>query len=330
MMSGAPSAGVGLVGMTFVITGAAQGIGAATARMAAGRGANVVVADVDDDTGTRTVADLVAAGGKAVFQHCDVTDVEQVRELMRAAYEAFGGIDVLHNNAGIHDTMLGVPLSVEEMPIEAWDRVVAVNLRGTWLCAKFAVPYLKQSRRGPSIINAGSTQSLIGGPSSLAYGASKGGVAILTKSLAVDLAKYGIRVNCYCPSATETRMLGGFLSATEDTATEDTATEDTATEGTATEGTATEGTATEVSATEVSATEVSATEVSSTEDRATEDRARTTDDRAARTQTQLVARIGQPDDIANLVCFLASAEAAYVNGAVWLIDGGSLAWRGTR
>jgi NAD(P)-dependent dehydrogenase (short-subunit alcohol dehydrogenase family) len=254
----------GLAGMTFVITGAAQGIGAATARMAAARGANVVVADIDDAAGAATVESVVAAGGNARYRRCDVTDPEQVRELMRAANEAFGGIDVLHNNAGIHDTMLGVPLSVEEMPLDAWDRVIAVNLRGSWLCAKFAVPYLKESRRGPSIINAGSTASWIGGPSSLAYGASKGGIAILTKSLAVDLARYGIRVNCYCPSATETRMLGEFVERVR-----------------------------------------------------------------VQPQTQLVDRIGQPDDIAHLVCFLASEEAAYVNGAVWLIDGGSLAWRGT-
>lgn len=271
MSNGQAEPGPGLAGMTFVITGAAQGIGAATARMAAARGANVVVADIDDDAGASTVAEIVAAGGAARYQRCDVTDAEQVRELMRAANEAYGGIDVLHNNAGIHDTMLGVPLSVQDMPIEAWDRVVAVNLRGTWLCAKFAVPYLKHSRRGPSIINAGSTASWIGGASSLAYGASKGGIAILTKSLAVDLARYGIRVNCYCPSATDTRMLGDYVDAGENRAA----------------------------------------------------RVR------AQTQTQLVARIGRPDDIAHLVCFLASGAAAYVNGAVWLIDGGSLAWRGT-
>jgi len=167
--------------------------------------------------------------------------------------------------------MLGVPLAIEDMPLEAWDRVVAVNLRGPWLCAKFAVPYLKRSRRGPSIINAGSTGSWVGGVSSLAYGASKGGIALLTKNLAVELARYGIRVNCYCPSATETRMVADYLDAGQDR----------------------------------------------------EARLRTL------ARTQLVARIGRPDDVAGLVCFLASEEAAYVNGAVWLIDGGSLAWRGT-
>jgi len=255
-----------LDGMTFVITGAAQGIGAATARMAAAGGASVVVADVDDEAGARTAAEIGAAGGRATYRHCDVTDADQVRELMRAAAGEYGGIDVLHNNAGIHETALGVPLSIEEMPLEAWDRVVAVNLRGPWLCARFAVPYLKKSRRGPSIINAGSTGSWVGGVSSLAYGASKGGLALLTKNLAVELAPYGIRVNCYCPSATETRMVTDYLAAGG----------------------------------------------------------------GAVANTQLVSRIGQPEDIAHLVCFLASAEAAYVNGAVWLIDGGSLAWRGTR
>jgi len=262
---------VTLDGMTFVITGGAQGIGAATARAAAGRGAGVVVADLDDDAGARTVEDISAAGGRARYQHCDVTDADQVRELMRVAAETYGGIDVLHNNAGIHETMLGVPLSIEEMPLEAWDHVLAVNLRGPWLCAKFAVPYLKRSRLGPSIINAGSTGSWVGGVSSLAYGPSKGGIALLTKNLAVELAPYGIRVNCYCPSATETRMVADYLAAGDDR----------------------------------------------------EARVRTL------TRTQLVSRIGRPEDIANLVCFLAGPESAYVNGVVWLIDGGSLAWRGT-
>ena len=257
-------------GMRFVITGSSAGIGAGTARLAASRGASVVVTDMNDEPGQALVEEIRAAGGKAVYQHCDVTSPEQVEALMAAAKEAFGGIDVLHNNAGIHESALTGDLDLDSMSLETFRKVIEVNLTGVWLCAKAALPYLKESDCA-SIINAGSTSSLSGYPQCLAYGASKGGVMQVSKMLAVDLAPHKIRVNCYCPGSIRTQIVDQFLAAAPDPAAM----------------------------------------------------------LNTMTQTHLVPRMGQPADVAELVCFLASPESSFVNGAVWTIDGGSLAWRGT-
>jgi NAD(P)-dependent dehydrogenase (short-subunit alcohol dehydrogenase family) len=257
-------------GLNFVITGASNGIGAGTARLAAQRGARVVVSDVSDDPGEQLVAEINAAGGQAVYQHCDVTDEEQVQELMRFAAETYGGIDVLHNNAGVHESMLGSDLSLQDMTRATFERVLSINLLGPWLCSKYALPYLIESEHA-SIINAGSTSSFAGYPQCLAYGASKGGVVQLTKCLAVDLAVHKIRVNCYCPGSIHTQMVDDFLAAAPDPQ-------------------AMLGTM---------------------------------------TLSHLIPRMGQSGDVAELVCFLAGEESSFVNGVAWLIDGGSLAWRGT-
>jgi NAD(P)-dependent dehydrogenase (short-subunit alcohol dehydrogenase family) len=259
-----------IAGMRFLITGAAAGIGAGTARVAAGYGARVLVSDTNDAAGEAVVAAIREAGGEAWYRHCDVSDEAQVQALMAAAGDLLGGIDVLHNNAGIHESMLSTDLRLESMRRETFDRVMAVNVTGSWLCAKYALPHLRRSGQ-PSIINAGSTSSLTGYPNCLAYGASKGAVMQLTRMLAVDLAPDGIRVNCYCPGSIHTKMVDDFLAAAPD--------------------------------------------------------------REAMlntmTLTHLIPRMGQPADVAELVCFLASPQASFINGAVWLIDGGSLAWRGT-
>ena len=257
-------------GLRFVITGGAVGIGAGAARLAVERGARVVVSDVNDEQGQALVEELVAAGGDAIFQHCDVTDEGQVQALMTAADDAFGGIDVLHNNAGTHESLLTSELTLETMSREIFERVLGINLTGAWLCAKYALPHLRESEHA-SIINAGSTSSLSGYPQCQAYGASKGGIMQLTKMLAVDLAPDGIRVNCYCPGAVHTQIVDKFLEAAPDP-------------------------------------QLMMNTI---------------------TKTHLVPRIGQPVDIAELVCFLASPASEFVNGAVWTIDGGSLAWRGT-
>ena len=257
-------------GLKFVITGASNGIGAGTARLAASRGATVVVSDVADDAGEKLVADIRESGGNAIYQHCDVTDEAQVKQLMAAAAKAYGGIDVLHNNAGVHESMLSSDLSLENMSRETFDRVLSINLLGPWLCSKYALPHLKVSDHA-SIINAGSTSSVAGYPQCQAYGASKGGVVQLTKALAVDLAVHGIRVNCYCPGSIHTQMVDEFLAAAPDP----------------------------------------------------EAMLQTM------THTHLIPRMGKTADVAELVCFLASEQSSFVNGVAWLIDGGSLAWRGT-
>lgn len=258
-------------GLTFVITGGASGIGAATAHAAAANGANVVVADLDAGAGDVVVREIAAAGGNAVFSRCDVTDDDEVQATMALADDTFGSLDVLHNNAGVADAgVAGEALSIDRLSVEHWDRVIAVNLRGPFLCVKAAVPYLRRSANA-SIINAVSIASWVARPSTLAYGASKGGLAQLTKGLALELADDGIRVNAYGPGMVETEMAERFLASSGDA------------------------------------------------------------DAARRSvlENYLVPQLGRPADIAQLVCFLASPAAAFVNGAVWPIDGGMLAWRAT-
>jgi NAD(P)-dependent dehydrogenase (short-subunit alcohol dehydrogenase family) len=266
---------VSLEAMTFVITGSARGIGAATASMAASRGANVVVSDVNDEVGEATAQAIVNAGGSARYVHCDVSSESDVAGLMEAAVEVYGAIDVLHNNAGIHEAMVSGDFTFDAMSVETFDRVMAVNVRGAFLCVKAALPYLKESTRSPSVINAGSTASWVGYPAGLAYGTSKGAIALFTKNLAVALAPYGIRANCYCPASVDTDMVK----------------------------------------------DVSASIAGAPSDGP--------DPGGGAISTHLVRRIGEPEDVAELVCFLASRRSSFVNGVTWLIDGGVLAWRDT-
>ena len=163
---------MGVTGLRFVITGGAAGIGAGTARLAASRGAKVVVSDMNDDQGEALVAAICDSGGDAVYQHCDVTDEGQVEAMMAAAAQYYGGIDILHNNAGIHESMVSHDLSLDSMSLDTFERVMTVNVTGVWLCAKYALPYLRNSENA-SIINAGSTSSLSGYPQCQAYGAAK-------------------------------------------------------------------------------------------------------------------------------------------------------------
>jgi NAD(P)-dependent dehydrogenase (short-subunit alcohol dehydrogenase family) len=253
-----------------IVTGAGAGIGRATAIEMGRRGARVVVSDVSTDAGEETAALVETAGADTTFVRCDVRKEADIEALVGTAVERFGGIDVLHNNAGVHEKdMTDGEFATETLATELFDAVYEINVRGAWLCTKHAAPHLRVSQRNPSVINAGSTASLVGYASSPAYCSTKGAILQLTKAMAIDLAP-DVRCNCYCPAAVDTQMMAKFYEGAADRAAVD---------------------------------EVLA-------------------------ESHLIHRLGRPEEVAALVCFLAGDEARWITGAAYPIDGGSLAWRG--
>jgi NAD(P)-dependent dehydrogenase (short-subunit alcohol dehydrogenase family) len=189
-----------LDGKVAVITGAAAGIGREAALLFSEEGASVVVADVSREQGEQTASEC----RDAVFQAVDVSDYASVKDLYEAAARRFGGVDVLYNNAGIMPPDDDSILTTEA---DAWDRVQAVNARGVFLCCKFGIPLLLQ-RGGGSVINVSSFVALMGAATSqIAYTASKGAVLSMSRELAVQFARQGIRVNALCPGPVETPLL---------------------------------------------------------------------------------------------------------------------------
>jgi NAD(P)-dependent dehydrogenase (short-subunit alcohol dehydrogenase family) len=188
-----------------VITGGASGIGRGTALLFAKEGAKVVVADVNRPMGEETVRVIKGGGGEAIFQEADISKSEEVQRLMRAAADAYRKIDILFNNAAIF--ILGTAESLRE---EDWDRVLGVNLKGVYLCSKYAIPHMRRAGGGV-IINTASPHSYASLTQAAAYAASKGGVLALTRQMALDFAPDGIRVNCVIPGAIDTPMLRGSL-----------------------------------------------------------------------------------------------------------------------
>jgi len=190
-----------LDGKICVITGAGGGMGRDAALLFTEEGARVCVADVNEEAAEATARD---AGGDAFAQQVDVADEASVAAMMQATAERFGGIDVLYNNAGISPAD---DASVLDTTVEAWDRVQDVNTKGVFLCCKHGIPHLLE-RGGGSVINVASFVAIVGAATSqISYTASKGAVLSMTRELAVQFAREGVRVNALCPGPVETPLL---------------------------------------------------------------------------------------------------------------------------
>lgn len=239
-----------------VVTGAKSGIGRATVRRFVREGATVVLADVQDTEAD--VRELRDSGATVLSLETDVRDDKQVDRLVASTREAFGRLDILVNAAGVARR---APLA--DVGLDDWDWMIDVNLKGTFLCCRAAIPAMRDGGGG-AIVNIGSELGLIGAPGIAAYGASKGGVIQLTRALAVETAADGIRVNCLCPGPVLTPMLEGSLARSPDP-----------------------------------------------------DEAR----RRSIADT-LIGRFGTPEEMANVIRFLASDESSYMTGSIVVADGG--------
>ncbi|NIM71691.1 MAG: glucose 1-dehydrogenase [Gammaproteobacteria bacterium] len=247
---------------TAVITGAASGIGRACARLLASRGARVVAADMDSGGAARTVQELAGSGGEALAVGVDVRRRDAVESMVATAVERFGGVDILINSAGITRRNVSPDADFEE----AWDTVMAVNLKGTLLACHASLDAMRRAGGG-AIVNIASVMGLVVYPDWFGlsdgfnpYPHSKGGVLQLTRDLAATVAKEGIRVNVVCPGFVHTELT---RSVTE-----------------------------------------------------------TPEGHAMLADRHPMGRLGEPEEIANVIAFLASDEASFVTGAVWTVDGG--------
>jgi len=250
-----------LDGKSALITGGGGGIGRATALAFAREGARIAVADVAVEAARETVALVNAAGGQAVSLSGDVSRDADVRSMIETVVATYGRLDCAFNNAGIAGWQVeAAGNKTAEWTEEAFDRMIAVNLKGVWLCMRYELPQM-QAQGGGAIVNTGSIAGLIGLPSSSAYVAAKHGVIGLTKTAALEYAEANIRVNAVCPGFIKTRM-------TEDTM-------------------------------------------------------------RRRGETILAQvpfrRMGDPEEIAEMVVWLCSERASYVSGAAYNVDGGWMA-----
>lgn len=198
-----------LDGKVALITGAGSGIGRAAAELFATEGARVLVADVSGDDAEATVEAIRAAGGDAQATRADVSRADDCTAMVDTAVRAYGGLHVLYNNAGIFPSDDG---GVLDTPEDTWERVMAVNLRGVWLGCRAGIPAMVDSGGG-SIVNVASFVALVGAATAqIAYTASKGGVLSMTREIAVEWARRGVRANALCPGPVETPLLAELMA----------------------------------------------------------------------------------------------------------------------
>jgi NAD(P)-dependent dehydrogenase (short-subunit alcohol dehydrogenase family) len=246
-----------LKGKRALITGGGAGIGRATALKFAAEGAAVAIADLRLAQAEETAQLVAKAGGRAIALVADVTDEVSCEAMVRDAEQGLGGLDTLINNAGV---VLPDDNGPEDTPLSAWNKTLAVNLTGVFLCCRYGIPAIRASGGG-AIVNLASIVALVGSAyPQLAYTAAKGGVLAMTREMAIMYARESIRVNAVCPGPTATELVKTFLSDEEKW--------------------------------------------------------------LKRRRYMPMGRLGQPEEIANVIAFLASEEASYMNGAAVAIDGG--------
>lgn len=248
-----------LAGKVALVTGAASGIGEASARTLSANGAALVLGDINESAAAALASELVAAGGSAIAVRHDVTQTQDWESVLAIAIESFGGLDILVNNAGI----AGDNTDLMSLTLDQWHKVLSVNLDGVFLGMRYAGPALEK-RGGGSVINISSILGKVGFPGAAAYCASKGGVSLLTKSAALEWAPLKIRVNSVHPGFVETPLVSEALQNNED------------------------GDAM----------------------------------RELLVAAHPLGRLGQAQEIANAVAFLASEESSFMTGSEMVIDGG--------
>ena len=198
-----------LEGKVALITGAAGGMGKVAAQLFASEGAKVVVSDVSDQAGEATVEEIAGDGGEAAYVHADVSRGADAERMVAFAMDRFGHLDVLYNNAGIFHPQDD---SVVNTPEDIWNRTIDINLKGVFLGCQYGIPAMLASGGG-SIINVASFVALMGAAApQIAYTASKGGVLAMTREIAVEFARQGIRANALCPGPIETPLLADLLA----------------------------------------------------------------------------------------------------------------------
>jgi NAD(P)-dependent dehydrogenase (short-subunit alcohol dehydrogenase family) len=188
-----------------LISGATSGIGAATARRFAEEGAKVVCVGRNSERGTSLIKEIESKSGDAYFIKSDVKRADEVKNAVKETIDAYGRLHVLFNNAGV-----GLIRACDEMGESEWDNVIDTNLKSVFLFCKYSLPWLKKTRG--VIINNGSDFGLVGSPNRTAYCASKGGIVLFTKALALECAQSNVRVNCVCPGPIETEMLNRVIT----------------------------------------------------------------------------------------------------------------------